>query len=158
MRASYLPKFAVAVLVLAAAVVLLSGQAAQVAATPSVSNYCDYYGYYNSTYSYYYGYPYYYYYYYGYPYYYSYNYPYYDCYYGNYGYYNYGYNYGYNNYYSYYNTPSQYKLTVTTDPANLATVTGGGTYNQGSSASFSVTQTTIQSSAEYAVCFLPLGR
>ena len=160
MRASYLPKFAVAVLVLAAAVVLLSGQAAQVAATPSVSNYCDNYGYYNSTYSYYYGYPYYYYYYYGYPYYYSYNYPYYDCYYGNYGYYdyyNYGYNMGYNNYYSYYNTPSQYKLTVTSDPANLATVTGGGTYNQGSSASFSVTQTTIQSSPNTRYVFSHWG-
>ena len=157
MRASYLPKFAVAVLVLAAVVVLLSGQTAQAAATTSVSQYCDYYNYYNSTYPYNYGYPYYYY-YYGYPYYSSYNYPYYygynsDCYYGNYGYYDYGYPY----YYSYYNIPSQYKLTVATDPANLGTVTGGGTYNQGSSASFSVTQTTIQSSANTRYVFSHWG-
>ncbi len=161
MRASYLPKFAVAVLVLAAAGVLLSGQTAQVAAyTPNCGSHhhhCN--GY--SWYPYYYGYSYYY------PYYYGYSYPYYDYYYGNYSYnclyydYYYGnygcYDYGYPYYYSYYNTPSQYTLTVTTDPANLATVTGGGTYNQGSSASFSVTQTTIQPSANTRYVFSHWG-
>ncbi|MGA8855730.1 MAG: hypothetical protein WB643_01050 [Candidatus Bathyarchaeia archaeon] len=146
MRASYLPKFALAVLVLAAAVVLLSGQAAQVAAyTPNCGSHhhhCNDYSWYPYYYSYYY-----------YPYSYSYNCQYYDYYYGNYGCYDYGYPY----YYSYYNTPSQYTLTVATDPANLATVTGGGTYNQGSSASFSVTQTTIQSSANTRYVFSHWG-
>ena len=84
------------------------------------SGYYSYYSYYCS----YYYYPYYYY-YYGYPYYYS----------------SYGYPYSG---YSYYSTPSSYTLTVATDPSNLGTVTGGGTYTQGSSASFSVTQNTIQ--------------
>lgn len=175
MRASYLPKFAVAVLVLAAVAIILSGQVSQVAAKanpggegqrplgstspsqgPAASStpqdYCNYYGYYNSTY--YYGYPYYYY---------GYGYPYYDCYYGYYGnygnygmygnygnYYSYGYPY-YNNYY--YNTPSQYKLTVATDPTNLGTISGGGTYSQGSSASFSVTQTVVQSSSNTRYVF-----
>ena len=154
MRASYLPKLAVAVLVLAAFAVLLSGQTAQVAAYSCQSHHhnCNnHYGWgYNSYY-----YPYYYSYYY-YPYYYSYNYPYYyGYYYGNYtnGYYNYGYPY----YYSYYNMPTQYTLALATDPANLATVTGGGTYNQGSSASFSVTQTTIQSSANTRYVFSHWG-
>ena len=157
MRASHLPKFAVVVLVLAAAVVLLSGQTAQVAATTATcgSNhhhcYSGHYsghhsGYYSGYYSSYYS---------SYPYYYSYSYPYYDYYYGNSGS---GYsNYGYPYYYSYYNTPSQYQLTVTTDPANLATVTGGGTYNQGTSASFSVTQTTIQSSQNTQYVFSHWG-
>jgi Divergent InlB B-repeat domain len=173
MRASYLPKFAVAVLVLAAAVVLLSGQTAQVAAYTCTSHhhhcYSGYSWYYSYDYS---GCPYYYSYYYStyyssnpyycsysyYPYYYSYYYPYY------YGYnYNYSYNnayyYGYPYYYSYYGTPYQYqyKLTVATNPANLATVTGGGTYNQGSSASFSVTQTTVQSSANTRYVFSHWG-
>jgi hypothetical protein len=113
MRASYLPKFAVAVLVLAAAFVLVSGQTAQVAAASHHYSHHYYYHHY----------------YYGYPYYWGYFYPF---------------------YYSYYN---MYTLAVTTDPANLATVTGGGTYNQGSSASFSVTQTTIQSSANTRYVF-----
>jgi len=136
MRTSYLPKFAVAVLVMAAFVVVLSGQTAQVAAyTPHHHHSYNYSGY-SWYYSYYY------------PYYYSYYYPY-DCYYG---YYNYGYS---CNYYGYYSSPYQYQytLTVATDPANLATVTGGGTFNQGSSASFSVTQTTIQSSANTRYVF-----
>ena len=146
MRAKYLPKFAIAILVLAATIVLLSGQTAQVAAAPHHHHH-DYYGY-----SYSYSYPYsdcYY----GYSYWYSdcyYNY--YPNYYGNYyGYYSYGYPYYYD--YSYYNAPSNYQLTVTTDPANLGTVTGGGTYSQGSSASFSVTQTTIQSSSNTRYVF-----
>ena len=189
MRTSYLPKFAVAVLVLAAVVVLLTGQTAQVAATPTCgsdrhpcnssgssgySNYSGYsghyghyghYGHHGYSYSYYYGYNYPNYYGYSYPYYdyysanYSYNCSYYDYYYGNYGCSNYGYPYNYYGYYGYYNTPYQYqyKLTVTTDPANLATVTGGGTFNQGSSASFSVTQTTIQSSANMRYVFSHWG-
>ncbi len=147
MRASYLPKFAVAVLVLAAVAIILSGQVSQVAAAPSApQNYCNYYGYYNSTY--YSGYPYYYY---------GYGYPYYDCYYGYYGYYGnyYSMGYPYYSYYDnyYYNTPSQYQLTVATDPSNLSTITGGGTYSQGSSASFSVTQTVVQSSSNTRYVF-----
>jgi hypothetical protein len=159
MRANYLPKFAVGVLVLAAMLIMLSGQSAQVAASPSMTAHSYAYPYANSTYSHhyhhysYFSYPYYYYYYCGYPYYYSYSYPDY-CYYGYnyydyYGYYSYPYSYYYGypyNYYSYYSTPSQYQLTVATDPANLAPVTGGGTYSRGSSASFSVSQTTVQSS------------
>ncbi|MGA8903529.1 MAG: hypothetical protein WB661_00800 [Candidatus Bathyarchaeia archaeon] len=143
MREGYLPKFAVAVLVLAAVALILSGQAGHVAANPTSStpqDYCNDYGYYNS--SYYYWYPYSYYYGYGYPY---------DCYYNNYGYY-YGYPYYYYSY-SYYNAPSNYQLTVATDPANLATVTGGGTFSQGTSASFSVTQTIVQSSSNTRYVF-----
>jgi hypothetical protein len=145
----YLPKLTIAILALSIALVIVSVQPSQVAAAPATvastplsshyrvnwynsSSYCDsdywywyyYYGYpsyYCNYYSYYYGYPYYYY-YYGYPYYYS-SYPYSS---------------------SYYSTPSSYTLTVATDPSNLGTVSGGGTYTQGSSASFSVTQNTIQ--------------
>lgn len=156
MAREYLPKLTIAILVLSVALVLLSAQPSIVAASPtrpqapyptsnptnthpswynSSSNcyynswyYYYYYPYYSCDYySYYYGYPYYYY-YYGYPYYYS-------DYYGSYG------NYGSYNYYS---TPSSYTLTVATDPSSLGTVTGGGTYTQGSSASFSVTQNTVQ--------------
>ena len=145
MRASYLPKFAVAILVMAAVVVLLSGQTAQVAAYTSHHHHSYYYSGYYSGYSWYYSYYYPYYYSYYYPYYYSDNCTYYGYYYYNYGCYGYG----------YYSSPYQYQytLTVATDPANLATVTGGGTFNQGSSASFSVTQTTIQSSADTRYVF-----
>jgi len=166
MRAKYLPKFAIAVLVLAATIVLLSGQTAQVAAKCADYSGCISPNQYNTNQnsnqnnSNYYGY--------------GYNYPYSDCYYGysywdsdcyynyygnyygyNYGSY-YGYTYGYPYYsydYSYYNAPSDYQLTVTTDPANLGTVTGGGTYSQGSSASFSVTQATVQSSSNTQYIF-----
>ena len=72
-----------------------------------------------------------------YPYYYSYPYCsygygyYYGCYNGTYGYYGYP-------YYSYYSQPSQYQLTVNTNPSSLSgQVTGGGSYNSGTSASFS---------------------
>ncbi|MGD0175779.1 MAG: hypothetical protein ABSC50_03015, partial [Candidatus Bathyarchaeia archaeon] len=143
MREGYLPKFAVAVLVLAAVALILSGQAGHVAATSMSStaqNYCNSYGYYDT--SYYYWYPY--------SYYYGSSYPY-DCYYNNYGYY-YGYPYYYYGY-SYYNQPSNYQLTVATDPANLATVTGGGKFSQGTSASFSVTQTIVQSSSNTRYVF-----
>jgi hypothetical protein len=139
MRAGYLPKLAVAILVLAAALIILPGQFGQVAAAPSSPQVCNYYGYYNMTN------------YYWYPYYYSYySYPYYYCYNGYYSGYNYYYSYPY--YYGYpydyyYNTPSKYQLSVATDPSNLGTVTGGGTFTQGSSASFSITQSVVQSSS-----------
>jgi hypothetical protein len=158
MARDYLPKLTIAILALSIALVLLSAQPSTVAASPTSPQtsyptsyptsthpawynstydcsysswyyysyypyyYCDYYSYY---------YPYYYY-YYGYPYYYS-NY--------------YGSNYYGSNYYgsyNYYSTPSSYKLTVATDPSSLGTVTGSGTYTQGSSAAFSVTQNTVQ--------------
>lgn len=180
MRSDYVPKVAVAILALGVILVILSGQSAHVAASPSTPQTstpqtCYYYNYYNSSYYYpyyyyYYGYPYYYcsYSYTYYPYYYSsYSYPYYSYYYPyysnygnnynmgyNYGYnnmgYNYGYNYGYNSYYS---MPSNYQLTVSTDPSSLGTVTGGGTFSSGSSASFSVTQTMIQSSPDTRYVF-----
>lgn len=150
MAREYLPKLAIAIIALGIAVVLLSGQTAQVAAAPAATSsprgyhygvndngtgYCDNY-YWGSYYycDYYYSYyPYYYDYWYGYPYYYDYyySYPYYSSYYG------YGYGYPYT---------SSYTLTVNTDPSSLGTVTGGGSYNSGSSASFSVTQSTIQTS------------
>jgi hypothetical protein len=139
MRTGYLPKFAVAILVLAVAVVFLSGQFGQAAAMTSSPQACSYYGYYSSSYYYWYWYPYYY--YYSYPYYYC-----YDGYYGYYGYYYYAYD------YSYY-TPSQYKLTVATDPSNLGTVTGSGTFNDGTSASFSITQSVIQASSNTRYVF-----
>ncbi len=148
MRSNYLSKFAVAVLAFAVFLVILSGQSVHVAATPVTPQNC-YYNYYNS--SYYYYYPYYY--YYGYPYYYcSYSYSYYPYYYYYYPYYSYyyGYNYGYNSYYS---MPSNYQLTVSTDPSSLGTVTGGGTFSSGSSASFSLTQTVIQSSSNTRYVF-----
>jgi len=129
-------KLAIALLLLGAASFVVLAQPTQVAAAPVTPSGCYAYAggyYYNASYPYYYyyyGYPYYYY-YYGYPYYY-YSYPYTYCYYG----------YGY--YYGYYSTPNKYQLTVSTDPGNLGTVSGSGTYTQGSSASFSITQTIIQ--------------
>ncbi len=152
MRSNYLPKVAVAVLALGVVLVILSGQSVHVAATPYTPHTCYYNNYYNMSYNYYY------YYYYGYPYYYcSYSYSYYPYYYYYYPYYSYyGYNMGYNNYgynmgynygyNSYYSMPSNYQLTVSTDPSSLGTVTGGGTFSSGSSAPFSVTQSVIQSS------------
>lgn len=94
------------------------------------SNYCYGYGYNNSSYcpynNYYGGY---------YPYYWGMYYPYY------YGYYSYPYSYSY----SYYTQPNQYQLTVNVDPSNTqAAVTGAGSYNQGSSATFSASQNIIQ--------------
>jgi hypothetical protein len=127
MRESYLPKLAVALLVLGVAVVIMSSQVGHVAATPSSPQGCyAYAGGYYYNYSYWYNY--------GYPYYYYYSYPYYYCSYNGYGY----------PYYSYYTRPSQYQLTMSTDPASLGTVSGGGTYSQGTSASFSVTKNVIQ--------------
>lgn len=134
MRAGYLPKFAVAILVLAVALVFLSGQFGQAAAVSSPPQTCYYYGYYNMTY------------WYWYPYYYYYTYPY-SCYYGYYGYY-YGYPYSY-----YYYTPSKYDLTVATDPSDLGTVTGAGTYGQGSSASFSITRSVVEVSSNTRYIF-----
>lgn len=162
MRSNYLPKFTIALLAVALAVVILSGQSAHVAATSttpanSPQYYCYDYGYYNYTYYYnpyyyyYYGYPYSYcsYSYTYYPYYYYYYYPYY---YSSY-YYGYGYPYNYNSYYNYYSTPSNYQLTVATDPSSLGTITGGGSFTSGTSASFSVTQGTVQTSSNTRYVF-----
>ena len=136
-------KVIIAILALSVALVLLSTQPAQAAATASVpqshyygtsgystTNYCSYSYWWN-----YWGYPYYcnYYYYYGYG---GYGYP----------YYYYGYPY-------YYYSPASYTLTVATDPSSLGTVTGSGTFTQGSSASFSVTQNTIQVSPDTRYVF-----
>lgn len=120
MRAGYLRNVAIAILVLSVGIVFLSGQVNQAAADPYVDGCYNYYGYYNTTYWWYY---------YWYPYYYA--YPY-SCYYG---YYYYDY---------YYYSPPNYQLTVTTDPSSLGTATGNGTYAQGSSASFTVTNNVIQ--------------
>src|SRR5208283_2233479 len=80
-----------------------------------------------------------------YPYYYSgYNYSSYPYYYSNYGYPYSSYGYPYSSYGYPYSAPSSYTLTVATNPSNLGTVTGSGTFTQGSSASFSVTQSTVQ--------------
>jgi len=132
MKSGHLAKIAAAILVLSVGLVFLSGQSAQVRADPSTYDSCyPYYGYCDSAYYwYYYGY---------YPYYYYYSYPY-ARYYGYYGYPYYYYGYGYN----YYAPPSKYQLTVTTDPPNIASVTGSGTYDQGTSASFSLSQNTVQ--------------
>ncbi len=156
MAREYLPKLTIAILALSIALVLLSAHPSIVAASPTSpqtsyptsnptsthptwynstydcyydSYYYYYYPYYSCDYysNYYYGYPYYSYYYYGYPYYYS-------------NYYGSSYYGGYN----YYSSPSSYTLTVATDPSSLGTVTGSGTYTSGSSASFSVTQNTVQ--------------
>jgi len=127
----YVPRIAVAVLILAAGLFFLSGQFGQLSAAPSTPQACYYYYYpYSSTYWYYYGYPYYQYYC---------NYGYYGGYYGYYGY-------AYDYYYGYYTQPKKYQLTVGTDPADLSTVSGGGTYTEGTSAAFSITQTVIQTS------------
>ncbi len=119
MRAACIRNVAIIVLVLSVGLIFLSGQAGQASAYP----------YYDGCY---YGYPSYY-----YGYYYSYLY---SCYYG-YPYYGYPY-YGYPSYQS---TP-QYQLTVTTDPANLGTASGNGTYTSGSSATFTISQSTVQTS------------
>lgn len=141
MAREYMPKLAIAILALSAVLVLVTTQPNIVAAAPAASvaspssptsyspTYTHYHwggGYWGGYYGGYYGwYPYYSYYY---PYYYSYYYPYY-----------------YGNYYgSYSYAPTSYTLTVNTNPSNLGTVNGGGSYTPGSSASFSVTQTTIQ--------------
>jgi hypothetical protein len=157
MAREYLPKLAIAILTVSVALVILSSQPAHVAALPTVQNsytldyHHHWYG--GSWYwSYYYYYPYYYSYYYPYNYYsssycpsnnsYSYGYPYY-----------YGYSSYYYSGYSTYCTPSSYTLTVATDPSNLGTTTGGGSYTSGSSASFSVTQNTVQVSSNTRYVF-----
>ena len=136
-RGSFPKLLTISILALSIALVLVSAQPSNVAAgsispqstwtwtshTHHNSSYdCSGYYYYYSYYcSYYYYYPYYSY-YYGYPYYYS-------SYYGSYG---------------HSSTPSSYTLTVGTNPSTLGTVTGSGTYTAGASASFSVTQNTVQ--------------
>ena len=149
MAREYLPKLTIAIIALSVILVVLATQPSQVAALPSsVPSPTDYgptQWWYNSTY---YCSNYNYYYYWGYPYSYCnyywnyYGYPYYNSY--------YGYPYYYSNYYA---SPSSYTLSVNTDPSNLGTVTGGGTYTQGSSATFSVTQNIIQVSSNERYVF-----
>jgi hypothetical protein len=75
---------------------------------------------------------------------YSFYYPYYN------GCYGLGYGIGYGGYgysypYSYYTQPTQYQLTVNVNPSSASTaVSGGGAYNQGSSATFTANQNIIQ--------------
>ncbi len=154
MRSSVWAKIVIGVLLLSAGFTLASGYVGQAYAYTDHSGHhwgggywsggCYYGGYYGGypCYSYYYPY-------YSYPYYYSssycpsnsnyYGYPYYSSYYG---------------YYSSYDcSPSSYTLTVSTDPSILGTVTGGGSYTSGSSASFSVTQSTVQVSSNTRYVF-----
>ncbi len=133
-RGNFPKLLTISILALSIALVLVSAQPSTVAAGSTgpqstwtwtshthhnssydCSGYYSYYSYYCS-------------YYYYYPYYYS----------------NYGYPYSYSSYGYPYSTPSSYALTVSTNPSSLGTVTGSGTYTSGSSASFSVTQTTVQ--------------
>ncbi|HKM76188.1 MAG TPA: hypothetical protein VJZ32_07210, partial [Candidatus Bathyarchaeia archaeon] len=89
-------------------------------------------------------------------------YPYYSGYYCGYGYstycsspYYYGsypYSNGYSGYSSY--SSSQYQLTLNANPSSLASqVTGGGSYSYGSTASFSVSQTTVQTAPDTRYVF-----
>ncbi len=145
MRAVYLRNVAIAALVLSVGLIFLSGQIGQASAYSYYDGCYNYYGYnYNMSSNWwnYYGYPYYY---YGYPYYSN----SYSCYYGNYGNY-----YGYPYYgYSYQQSPPKYQLTVTTDPANLGTASGNGTYTSGSSATFTISQGTVQTSPSMRYVF-----
>lgn len=131
-----MPKIAIALLVLSVGIFFVSGQVGQVSAYSPMPQGC--YGYYYDYYYWYSGYYPSYYYYSGYPY---------NCY----GYY--GYSYGYYGYDYYYTAPSKYQLTVTTDPTDLGTATGGGTYTQGTSASFSVTKSIVQTSSNTRYIF-----
>jgi len=159
----YLPKLALATLAISVALILVSAQPTQVAASSSPHSsyspnyhssggyrgswgYRGYRGYRGYSYAYYWGYPYYYYYYpyYAYPYYYSSSYCPSNSYYGYPSYYYYS---------SYYCSPSSYTLSVSTDPSSLGTVNGGGSYTPGSSASFSVTQSTVQVSSNTRYVF-----
>jgi len=132
MRSSLWAKVAIGVLLLSAGSTLVSGQISQTyAATHHHHYYSGWYWYY----------PYYYYYYPSYGY----------CYSGYYGSYSYYYGYGCSSYS--YSQPSQYQLTVSTDPSSLSSaVTGGGSYNQGTSASIS-TQNIIQVSKDTRYVF-----
>ena len=187
MARGYLPKLTIAILMLSIALVLLSAQPSTVAAAqsspqtsypltygtphpslppptytatpptynptpPTWSSGCSYYYQYYCNYSYYSGYPYYYS-SYGYPYS-SYGYPY-----SSYGYPYSSYGYPYSSYGYPYSAPSSYTLTVATNPSNLGTVTGSGTFTSGSSASFSVTSEHHSGVTEYAVrVFTLVGR
>lgn len=147
LRASYLPKLALVIAALGVSAIFLSGQFGQAAAASTSPQWCyNYYGYYDMSYygyyGYYYGYPYYGYGYYSYPY---------NCYYGYNGYY-YSYSYDY-----YYTKPTKYQLSVITDPADLGSVSGNGTYDQGTSATFSITQSTIQTSPNTRYVFSHWG-
>jgi hypothetical protein len=152
MRAVYLRNVAIAVLVLSVGLIFLSGQTSQASAYSYYDGCYDYCGYNYYNVSSYWGY------YYGSPYYYS-GYPYYSnsysCYYGNYYGSPYGGNYyGYPYYgYSYQQSPPKYQLTVSTDPANLGTASGNGTYTSGSSATFAISQGTVQTSPNMRYVF-----
>ncbi len=105
--------------------------------------------YYQYYYPYYYSYPYYYTYYASYPYNSSYCNMYYDYgYYGYYPYYGYyGYPYDYSSCYQTTATPAPtptYGLQVSSNPSGIASVTGNGTYTQGTAASFSVPSLIVQ--------------
>lgn len=129
MRSSVWAKVVVGVFVLAVGFTLVSGQVGQAYAyTYSHHHYSGGYSYswYYPYYSYYYSYPY------------CYGYGYYGCY----------------NSYSYYSQPSQYQLTVASDPSSLSSqVAGGGSYSQGSSATFSANQNMIQVSKDTRYVF-----
>jgi len=118
-------KVRISILVLAVVFSLLSGQVGQAYAAPTHGGHHGHYsgGYYSAWY-----YPYYWY------------YPYSYCYSPSYGYY---YGYGCSSYP--YTQALQYQLTVSTDPASLSSqVTGGGSYNQGSTATVSASQNITQ--------------
>ncbi|HXZ90464.1 MAG TPA: hypothetical protein VEG61_05325 [Candidatus Dormibacteraeota bacterium] len=93
--------------------------------------------------------------YYYYPYCYSYYYPYAYAYpyYCGYGYSPYAYAYGYGDPSSSSPSSNSYTLTVATDPSSVGSVSGGGSYNSGSSASFSVSQSTVQVSSNTRYVF-----
>jgi len=77
-------------------------------------------------------------------------YPYYSYYYP---YYGYSWSYPYYNGYSAY-SPAQYQLTVGANPSSLAgQVTGGGSYSYGRSASFSVSQSVVQTAPDTSYVF-----
>ena len=143
MAREYLPKLTIALLALTVAFVLLSAQPTQVSALSGPESYYPPH-YHHYWWGYWWSYPYYYYYYPSY---------YYSSYCPNsYNYYGYPYYYYYSGY-SYSCSPSSYTLTVSTDPSSLGTVTGAGSYTPGSSASFSVTQSTVQVSSNTRYVF-----
>jgi len=132
----------ISVLLIVVGFTLVSGQVGQAYAAYHYGGHHGYvgghHGYYGGGYSYSWYYPYYYY---------SYGYCY-SPYYGYYGYYDYGCS-------SYsYSQPTQYQLTVSTDPASLSNqVTGGGSYNQGSTVTVSASQNMIQVSKDTRYIF-----
>ena len=144
------PRLWLAVTLLLLGVSLIGNQISATSATPYPQGCYTYYSWYYGYYDYYYGYyPYT-----SYPYYYAYypytSYPYYCGY--SYSSYYPSYSYGYYDS-SYYYTPSKHQLTINTDPVNLANVTGPGSYSEGTTASFGVSQTVIQRSPDTRYVF-----